>query len=129
LPGQTAARFVKIHRPDICLPASGFVSLGEARPELLQVNGVSLPARAYGFQDGALPVHVYYCYWDGTVFRDTQEMIEEDWTLRGRLRRVLSARRDRGAQTLEIAVWGEPDEAAADADVNAELQRLLVKES
>jgi len=23
LPGRTAARFVKVHRPDICLPASG----------------------------------------------------------------------------------------------------------
>lgn len=128
LPGRTAALSVKVHRPDICLPASGFTSLGEPRFELLQVNGVSLPTRAYRFLGGANPVHVYYCYWDGTVFRDKQEMIEEDWTMRGRLKRVFSGRRERGAQTLELAVWGELDDASADAAAKSELSRLLVQQ-
>ncbi|MFL6529407.1 MAG: exosortase/archaeosortase family protein, partial [Chthoniobacterales bacterium] len=128
LPGRTAALSVKIHRPDICLPASGFTSTGEPRFELLQVSGVSLPTRAYRFLGGADPVHVYYCYWDGTVFRDKQEMIEEDWTMRGRLNRVFSGRRERGAQTLELAVWGELDDASADAAAKSELSHLLVQQ-
>ncbi|MEP6821244.1 MAG: exosortase/archaeosortase family protein [Chthoniobacterales bacterium] len=125
LPGQTAALSVKIHRPEICLPASGFVSEGDVRSRLLRVNDVTLPTRAYLFRDGAVPLHVYYCYWDGTVFRDTQEMIEEDWSFRGRLKRVWSGRRDRGAQTLEVAVWGEPDEEKAEADLKAQLARFV----
>ncbi len=129
LPGQTAALSVKIHRPEICLPASGFVAEGEVRSRLLRVNGVTLPTRAYRFRDGAVPLHVFYCYWDGTVFRDTQEMIEEDWSVRGRLKRVWSGRRDRGAQTLEVAVWGEPDDEKAEADLKAQLGRFVHPEA
>ncbi len=125
LPGQTAALSVKIHRPEICLPASGFVAEGGVRSQLLRINGVTLPTRAYRFRDGATALHVYYCYWDGTVFRDTQEMIEEDWTLQGRLKRVWSGRRDRGAQTLEVAVWGHDDDASADADLRQQLARFV----
>ncbi len=125
LPGRTAALSVKIHRPEICLPASGFTAVGSARSRLLEVNGVSLPTRAYRFRDGATPLHVYYCYWDGTVFRDTQEMIEEDWTLRGRLKRVWTGRRDRGAQTLEVAVWGEQEDAAADEALRRQLAEFV----
>ncbi len=125
LPGRTAALSVKIHRPEICLPASGFTSDGGVRSQLLEVNGVSLPTRAYRFRDGATSLHVYYCYWDGTVFANTQEMIEEDWTLRGRLLRVWSGRRERGAQTLEVAVWGHQEDAAADADLVEQLQQFV----
>lgn len=125
LPGRTAALSVKIHRPEICLPASGFTPVGEPRSQLLEVNGVSLPTRAYRFQDGTLPLHIYYCYWDGTVFRDTQEMIAEDWTVRGRLNRVWSGRRDRGAQTLELAVWGHAEDKDADDALKRELARFV----
>lgn len=52
-------------------------------------------------------------------------MIEEDWTVRGRLKRVWSGRRDRGAQTLEVAVWGHDDDDAADADLMAQLTRWV----
>lgn len=125
LPGQTAALSVKIHRPEICLPASGFLPEGDVRSRLLRVNDVTLPTRAYRFRDGAVALHVFYCYWDGTVFRDTQEMIEEDWSIRGRLKRVWSGRRDRGAQTLEVAVWGADDDASADSDLQRQLARFI----
>ena len=125
LPGQTAALSVKVHRPEICLPASGFTSLGEPRSELIHVNDVALPTRAYRFRQGSTPVYVYYCYWDGTVFRNTEEMIAEDWTPRGRIHRAIEGRRDRGAQTLEAAIWGSGDQADADAAFKDELQRWL----
>lgn len=126
LPGRTAALSVKVHRPEICLPASGFTALGEPRPKLLRVKGVALPARAYRFSDSSQILHVYYCYWDGTIFHNTREMIEEDWTIKGRLHRAWNGIRDRGAQTLEVAVWGAgDDEAAADATVEEELSHFV----
>lgn len=125
MPGRTAALFVKIHRPEICLPASGLTGVGEPRSQLLEVNGVALPTRAYRFQDRQVPLHVYYCYWDGTVFRDTQQMIEEDWTVRGRLYRSWTGKREQGAQTLEMAVWGHASDEAADAALKKQLARLI----
>ena len=124
-PGRTVAPLVKIHRPEICLPASGYVPAAEPRSELVQINGISLPIRAYRFYDGATPVHVYYCYWDGTVFRDAEEMTNDDRSLHGRLRRVWTGRRERGAQTLEIAVWGHHEDAHADADLKQQLARFV----
>jgi len=123
-PGQTAALFVKVHRPEICLPASGFLAVGEPRSELITIGNVSLPTRAYRF-GGQRPLHVYYCYWDGSVFRDTQEMIKEDWTVRGRLHRAWTGKRDQGAQTLEIAIWGYDDDAAADLALKKQLASLI----
>ena len=38
-PGRTAGLFVKNHRPDICLPASGMKQRGGVQNKLLTVNG------------------------------------------------------------------------------------------
>ncbi|MDQ6765789.1 MAG: archaeosortase/exosortase family protein [Verrucomicrobiota bacterium] len=125
LPGRTAALFVKVHRPEICLPASGMVGVGAPKSELINVGGIALPTRSYRFDDNGVPLHVYYCYWDGTVFRNTDEMIQEDWTVAGRLRRVWRGQRERGAQTLEVAVWGYDDDDAANEQLKRQLALLV----
>jgi exosortase len=125
LPGQTAARFVKVHRPEICLPASGLVAVGEPRPELIRFGEAVLPFRTYRFDDHGRPLHVFYCYWDGTTYESIQQMVEEDWTARGRLRRVWHAQKDRGAQILEIVVWGFEEDEAAERAIRLELDRLV----
>ena len=51
LPGRTAGLFVKNHRPDICLPASGMKQRGAMQNKLLTVNDVALPIRSYVFED------------------------------------------------------------------------------
>jgi exosortase len=124
LPGRTAARFVKIHRPDICLPASGLTLVRDNGIRPITVNGVRLPIRSYLFDDGSAPLHVFYCYWDArSSYEDVVAAIEEDWTPRGRLRAALRGRREIGAQMLEVVVWGyENDEEAA-----AALQRQLAQ--
>ena len=50
-PGRTAALFVKNHRPDICLPASGMTMERDDGLRLVAVNGINLPARSYRFDD------------------------------------------------------------------------------
>jgi exosortase len=122
LPGRTAALFVNVHRPDICLPATGLVAVGQPRSELLRIGELALPIRSYRFDHSGIPLHVYFCYWDGTLFRSEQQMVEEDWTFRGRMRRTWRAKRDRGTQTLEVAVWGYDD-----ATANQELKRALTR--
>ncbi len=66
LPGRTAGLFVKNHRPDICLPASGMKQRGGVQNKMLTVNGVALPIRFYVFENNGRSLHVFYCYWDGT---------------------------------------------------------------
>lgn len=124
LPGRTAALFVSVHRPDICLPATGLVAVSEPKSELLRIGELALPIRSYRFDHSGMPLHVYFCYWDGTLFRSEQQMVEEDWTFRGRMRRTWLAKRDRGTQTLEVAVWGY-DDAMAEQELRRTIARFV----
>jgi exosortase len=125
-PGRTAALFVKIHRPDICLPASGLTMDGDSGLRLITVNGVNLPVRSYRFDDHGAPLHVFYCYWDArSSYENATAAAEEDWTARGRLRAAWRGRREIGAQMLELAVWGYEDDAMARAALEAQLTQVI----
>jgi hypothetical protein len=123
-PGRTAALFVKIHRPDICLPASGMTMERDHGLRLVAVNGVNLPVRSYRFDDHGTSLHVFYCYWDArSSYENTAAAEEEDWTARGRLRAAWRGRREMGAQMLEVVVWGYEE----DSEANDALQRQLAQ--
>ena len=126
LPGRTAARFVKIHRPDICLPASGLTLVRDNGIRPITVNGVRLPIRSYLFDDGSAPLHVFYCYWDArSSYEDVVAAVEEDWTPRGRLRAALRGRREIGAQMLEVVVWGYANDEEAAAALQRQLAQII----
>ena len=125
LPGRTAALFVKNHRPDICLPASGLTMEQENGIHLLTVNGINLPIRSYRFDDNGRPLHVFYCYWDGRSSYDADAAASEDWTARGRLRTAWQGKREIGARMLELAVWGEEDDEEARTALEIELGKLV----
>lgn len=124
LPGRTAGLFIKNHRPDICLPASGITLRGGVQHKRFTVNGVTLPIRAYVFETGPTLLHVYYCYWDGSPpAADAQD--HENWTAAGRLDAVRRGKRDVGTQMLELVAAGYHDEAAAERAVRAQLAQIV----
>ena len=126
LPGRTAALFVKIHRPDICLPASGMTMIADNGIRYLNVNGVSLPIRSYHFDDHGTPLHVFYCYWDArSSFTSETTANEEDWSARGRVRAALRGQRELGAQMLEVVVWGYEDDAQAHRALEHQLAQVV----
>ena len=126
LPGRTAARFVKVHRPDICLPASGRTMERDNGLRTLVVNGVNLPVRSYRFDDRGVPLHVFYCYWDArSSYENVATAVSEDWSFRGRVRSALRGRREIGAQILEIVVWGYQDDNEASEALARELNRVV----
>ncbi|HEY4282475.1 MAG TPA: exosortase/archaeosortase family protein [Chthoniobacterales bacterium] len=130
LPGRTAALFVKVHRPDVCLPASGLTLTHDDGIHLLTVNGIKLPVRSYRFDDHGVPLHVVYCYWDARSSYDTvAAAVEEDWTARGRIRAALNGRREIGAQMLELAVWGYEDDAEARKALERRLTAVVQTET
>jgi exosortase len=125
-PGRTAARFVKIHRPDICLPASGMTMERDNGLRLLAINGVNLPVRSYRFDDHGAPLHVFYCYWDArSSYQNSAAAGEEDWTALGRLRAALRGRRELGAQMLEVIVWGYDDDNGANEVLQRQLAQII----
>jgi len=126
LPGRTAARFVKVHRPDICLPASGRTIERDSGLRMVTVNGVTMPIRSYRFDDRGSPLHVFYCYWDARSSYESVAAAEsEDWSPRGRLRAALQGHREIGAQILEVIVWGYQDDGEANEALARELGRLV----
>jgi exosortase len=127
-PGRTAALFIKTHRPDICLPASGMTLLSDNGLRLISVNGIDLPVRSYRFEHNGSPLHVFYCYWDArSSYENTKSAVEEDWSARGRVRAALRGRRELGTQMLEVAVWGYEDDADADAALRQQLSEIVAR--
>jgi len=129
LPGRTAALFVKNHRPDICLPASGLTMEQRSGVHLVTVNGVKLPIRSYRFDDNGRPLHIFYCYWDGrSSYVNDAAAASEDWTARGRLHAAWQGKRELGARMFELAVWGNANDAEAQAALERELSQIVKAE-
>jgi exosortase len=124
LPGRTAGLFIKNHRPDICLPASGMIQTAPVKQKLFEINGVPLPVRAYTFDNQGKLLHVYYCYWDGSI-SDIAGFDKEDWTPTGRFRAVRDGKRNVGTQMLEIVAWGYDQDELAERAVRAQLARII----
>ncbi len=125
LPGRTAALFVKNHRPDICLPASGLTMEHQSDLQVVTVNGVNLPIRSYRFDDRGRPLHIFYCYWDGRSTYIDGASAGEDWSARGRLNAAWQGKRELGTRMLELAVWGYENEAEADTALQRELSKIV----
>ncbi|MBA2743115.1 MAG: exosortase-associated EpsI family protein, partial [Chthoniobacterales bacterium] len=124
LPGRTAGLFIKNHRPDICLPASGMTLRGGVNHKVITVNGVGLPVRSYVFESGRVLLHVYYFYWDGSAPEVTAKD-QENWTAAGRLEAVRRGKRDVGTQMLELVAFGYDTQEAADAAAREQLARII----
>jgi exosortase/archaeosortase family protein len=126
LPGRTAGLFIKNHRPDICLPASGMTLRGGVQNKLIEVNGITLPIRSYVFASGPNLLHVYYCYWDGSP-PESAPQDQENWTASGRMEAVRRGKRDLGTQMLELVVSGPANEEEAERVVREQLARVVTK--
>jgi exosortase/archaeosortase family protein len=126
LPGRNAALSVKVHRPDICIPASGVTLQKDNGIQASNVNGITLPIRSYRFDDNGRTLHVFYCYWDNrTSYETVEAAIAEDWTPKGRLRTAWLGRRERGARMLELAVWGYETETEAREALQKQLEQII----
>jgi exosortase len=129
LPGQTAALFVKVHRPDVCLPAGGMTLRSDAGLRVLSVHGIQLPYRAYRFEGNGRNLDVFYCYWDGrSSYKDDASALEEDWTATGRLRAAWNGQREIGARMLEVVVWDYENESEAHAVLLGQLEKLVARD-
>ena len=110
--GRMAVQAVSMHNPEVCLRSIGMRMMGALPPLAVQRNGISIPFRAWLFEQSGRPVYVFQAIVeDGATKEGEAEVIPD--TLRGRLHRLRAARRNAGERMVEVAFWNLPNEASA----------------
>jgi exosortase len=124
-PGRVGVQLAKNHTPEICLTAAGRQVAAGAPPQFLEVAGLRLPFRSYAVSDRGVTAHVFYCLWEdqhpGQTFQSAA------LNSRSRLAAVAEGRRNLGQRSLELVVWGKPNEAEARAAVQRFLEQAIRK--
>jgi hypothetical protein len=138
-PGKNSALLANLHRPDVCLPASGWTQVGDHGVRSYPVSGsFELPFRHFEFQrsfEGSPPqtAHAFYCLSEDRASEASTPHhrtnlpgmfgSHSEWTRAERFRAVLEGRRHLGQQVIEmIFVSAEPLSAA---DAEAHLRDLI----
>ena len=142
-PGRNSALLANLHRPDVCLPASGWTQVADDGVRNYPVAGsFELPFRHFEFQrafENSAPqtAHAFYCLSEdrasgpSTSGQDANPAVHlpgmsgspSEWTRAERLRTVLQGRRHLGQQVIEaIFVSSEP---FSTADAEAYLRDLV----
>ena len=131
-PGKNSALLANLHRPDVCLPASGWKKMADhgVRSYLIS-DSVELPFRHFEFQrsfEGSPPqtAHAFYCLSEdrasgGSASRSNTGSPgmfgnRSEWTRSERLRAVLDGRRHLGQQVMQVIFISSEPLSAADAE-------------
>jgi exosortase len=150
-PGKNSALLANLHRPDVCLPASGWKQVADHGARNYPVSGsVELPFRHFEFQrsfEGSLPqtAHAFYCLsedrasaissshanangWNAlslTRWPSAPGMFgnRSEWTRTERLDAVLQGRRHLGQQVIEAMLISNEPFSADQAE--SQLRRLV----
>jgi hypothetical protein len=121
--GEATSRMAaRDHRPEICLPSTGYKVKTDKGILLLSARGLELPFRAYIFEDAGRVLYVFFCLWEDGAEKQTglgrSQYLD-------RLDSVLAGRRRLGQQTLEIIVSGYASMAEAEQAVRQRLPSLI----
>lgn len=135
-PGSNSALLANLHRPDVCLPASGWTQIGDYGVRAYPVSEkLSLPFRHFLFAQRTQPpavnthpsrqrfAHAFYCLREDRVRRESETLPEQfaqepsEWSRRERLSLVAQGRRHLGQQVMEFVLLTpqeiKPEEAEA----------------
>jgi len=121
--GEATSRMAaRDHRPEICLPSSGYEVKADLGIHFLPVHGLELPFRAYTFAEAGRVLHVFFCLWEDGA--DKQTGLGRSKYL-DRLDSVLAGRRRLGQQTLEIILSGYASMEEAEQALRQRLPTLV----
>jgi hypothetical protein len=139
-PGRNSALLANLHRPDVCLPASGWTQVADDGVQNYPVaDGFQLPFRHFEFQrtfEGSAPqtAHAFYCLSEDRAAAiasasparaslPSMSGSRSEWTRAERLRSVVEGRRHLGQQVIEgIFIASEPFSAE---DAESHLRDLV----
>jgi hypothetical protein len=141
-PGKNSALLANLHRPDVCLPASGWTQVADDGVRSYPINAsLELPFRHFEFQrafEGSAPqiAHAFYCLSEdrasgastsvarlslgegGRANTNSTGMFgnRSEWTRAERFRAVLEGRRHLGQQVIETIFISAEPLSSADAE-------------
>ena len=130
-PGRNSALLANLHRPDVCLPASGWTQVADDGVRNYPVTGsLELPFRHFEFQRafGDSPpqtAHAFYCLSEDRAAASSVPApmslpsmtgSRSEWTRAERVREVLGGRRHLGQQVIEAIFISSEPFSAADAE-------------
>ena len=130
-PGGNSALLANLHRPDVCLPASGWVQMGDYGIRSYRITeNFSLSFRHFVFSQNATAgrqrfAHAFFCLREDRVRNDNdaslarEEFAQEpsEWSRHERVSLVAQGRRHLGQQVMEFVLLTtkevRPEEAEA----------------
>jgi exosortase len=128
-PGHNSALLANAHRPDVCLPASGWRQTGDFGVREYQIsNGFAVPFRHFEFRSegpGRVRIaHAFYCVWEDRVPQaSTAEASARGlfgdpsaWSRSERMQAVFQGRRHLGQQVMEYLVIEGSEVGAPEAE-------------
>jgi len=131
-PGRNSALLANLHRPDVCLPASGWTQVADDGVQDYPVaGGFQLPFRHFEFQRtfkdfAPQTAHAFYCLSEdrAAVASDSSAGASvpsmsgtpSKWTRSERLSSVMEGRRHLGQQVIEAIFISSKPFAGADAE-------------
>jgi len=131
-PGRNSALLANLHRPDVCLPASGWTQIADHGVRSYPISdSVELPFRHFEFQrrfedSPRQTAHAFYCLSEDRAAGTSAPPRDADlpsmsgnrseWTRAERLRAVLQGRRHLGQQVIEAIFFSSEPFSSIDAE-------------
>jgi len=130
-PGRNSALLANLHRPDVCLPASGWTQVADDGVRNYPVTGAfELPFRHFEFRraignSAPQTAHAFYCLSEDRVAESSVPVTTSlpgmtgrpsEWTRTERLREVLEGRRHLGQQVMGAIFISTESFSSADAE-------------
>jgi exosortase len=127
-PGHNSALLANAHRPDVCLPATGWRQTGDFGVRSYQVTpNFAIPFRHSEFTSDAggrkRVAHAFYCVWEDRASKDEPGSAARglsdtpsDWSRNERVQAVLKGRRHLGQQIIEYLRVEPREIGAAEAE-------------
>jgi exosortase len=113
-PGRAAASLARNHRPESCLPSTGFEFVQSRGVKILRASGIDLPIERLEFKHAGQRWHVYYCLWEDRAPRADGGPLA--LSRENRLRAIAEGRRHLGQRVLEVVIAGIDSPERADAE-------------
>jgi hypothetical protein len=130
-PGKNSALLANLHRPDVCLPASGWKQVADHGVRSYRSGSIELPFRHFEFErafDGSAPqtAHAFYCLSEDRTAKASASLADtsspgmfgnrSEWSRTERLHAVLEGRRHLGQQVIEAIFMSNEPLSPADAE-------------
>lgn len=126
MPGRSAIQSaMSVHDPRVCLGSIGMTLVENCGLAQVRAAGFTIPFRRYIFSSRGVPLYVFQSVVKDDSPGQFSEEVPEEFSAAGRLRSVLSGRRNRGLRVLEVAIWGARNLPDAQARLQSHLENRL----